>query len=130
MERDPVLDELDRLLDEDALFQVVKEDLSRRCAQTVTRWRPSTPVEAILRLWVVKGLYRWSYEEAEVFVSDSITLRQFCRSYLHPVPDDTVVIRWANLIQPATMHQLSEHAVRMAHRERRSREAENYAPMA
>jgi hypothetical protein len=36
LERDPVLDELDRLLDEDALFQMVKEDLSRRCPQTAT----------------------------------------------------------------------------------------------
>jgi hypothetical protein len=32
-------------------------------------------------------------------VADSITLRQSCRLYLQSVPDDTVLIKWANLLQ-------------------------------
>ena len=47
---------------------------------------------------VVKRLYGWSYEQTEHFVSDSIVLRQFCRLYLQSAPDDTTLIRWANLI--------------------------------
>ena len=116
LERDEVLDQLDRLLDEDALFQVVKGDLARRHPHTLTRGRHSTPVEVILRMLVVKHLYNWSYEQAEVFVADSITLRQFCRIYLNGVPDDTTLIRWANLIRSETMHQLLDHVVGMAHR--------------
>ncbi len=88
LERDPVLDQLDRLLEEDKLFQAVKADLACRRPHTLTRGRHSTPVEVILRMLVVKHLYRWSYEKTERFVADSITLWQFCRVYLEKVPDD------------------------------------------
>jgi len=116
LEHDPVLDQLDRLLDEDALFQAVKADLSRRYPHTLTRGRHSTPVEVILRMLVAKHLYRWSYEQTESFVGDSLTLRQFCHVYLQSVPDDTTLIKWANLIQPETLHRLLDHVVLLAQR--------------
>lgn len=116
LERDPVLDQLDQLLDEDKLFQAVKADLARRRPHTLTRGRHSTPVEVILRMLVVKHLYKWSYEKTERFVADSITLRQFCRGYLEQVPDDSTLIKWANLLQPETLHRLLEHVVTMAQR--------------
>ena len=116
LERDPILDELDRLLEEDALFQAVKADLAQRYPHTLTNGRHSTPVEVILRILVAKHLYRWSYEQTESFVADSLTLRQFCRVYLQSVPDDTTLIKLANQIQPETMHQLLAHVVTLAHR--------------
>jgi IS5 family transposase len=114
MTMDPVLMQLDTLLDNDALVQTVKADLARRCPHTPTTGRPSTPVEVILRLLVVKHLYGWSYEATERWVSDSLVLRQFCRVYVAPVPDDTTLLRWANLIQPATLHRLLDHVVELA----------------
>src|SRR5687767_14045540 len=78
---EPELRELDRLLEDDELFQGMKADLGRRRPQSMTRGRHSTPVEVILRLLVVKRLYRWSYEQTERFVGDSLVLRQFCRLY-------------------------------------------------
>jgi IS5 family transposase len=116
LERDAVLDRMDRLLDADVLFQAVKADLGRRYPHTLTRGRHSTPVEVILRMLAVKHLYRWSYEQTETFVADSITLRQFCRVYWECVPDDSTLIKWANLLQPETLYQLLEHVVTMAHR--------------
>lgn len=62
-----------------------------------------------------KHLYNWSYEKAELFVADGITLRQFYRTDLNPVPDDTTLIKWANLIQPETLHCFLEYVVVMAH---------------
>jgi IS5 family transposase len=121
LERDQVLDELDQLLEEDALFQDVKNDLAQRYPHTMARGRRSTPVEVILRMLVVKHLYSWSYEKTENFVSDSITLRQFCRVYLNPVPDDTTLIKWANLIQPKTLHRLLAHVVVLAQRQKVTR---------
>jgi transposase, IS5 family len=47
-------------------------------------------------------------------VSDSLVLRQFCRVYVASVPDDTTLLRWANLIQPATLHRLLDHVVVLA----------------
>jgi transposase, IS5 family len=114
LQLDPELAQLDQLLDDDALFQRVRADLVRRRPHTATRGRHSTPVEVILRLVVVKRLYGWSYEETERFVGDSLVLRQFCRLYLEPVPDDTTLIRWANLIGPETVAALNDCVVALA----------------
>jgi transposase, IS5 family len=121
METDAVLTQLDTLLDDDLLFQAVRADLSRRFPRTSSFGRPSTPIEVILRLLVVKHLYDWSYEQVEQWVSDSLVLRQFCRIYAQKVPDDTTLIRWANLIQPATLQQLLDHVVDLAHQQRATR---------
>jgi IS5 family transposase len=114
LEFDPELAQLDQLLDDAALFQRVRADLARRRPHTTTRGRHATPVEVILRLLVVKRLYNWSHEETEHFVSDSLVLRQFCRRYLQPVPDDTTLIRWAALIGPETVAALNDRVVALA----------------
>jgi IS5 family transposase len=90
---EPILAQLDQLLEDDGLFQRLKADLRRRAPHTAMRGRPSTPVELSLRLLAVKRLYRWSYEETEHFVADSLGLRQFCRIYLASVRDATTLLR-------------------------------------
>ncbi len=114
METAAVLTHLDTLLDDDVLFQAVKHDLHRRFPRTAAFGRPSTPVEVILRLLVVKHLYNWSYEQVEQWVSDSLVLRQFCRIYTARVPDDTTLLRWANLIGPETVAALNDRVVELA----------------
>jgi IS5 family transposase len=114
MELDPLLTRLDQLLDDDTLFQMVKADMAKRHPRTAIDGRPATPVEVVLRMLIVKHLYGWSYEHVEQFVSDSLVLRQFCRVYVEHVPDDTTLIRWANLIRPATLHALLDHVVDLA----------------
>jgi transposase, IS5 family len=111
---EPQLEQLDRLLDDDELFERVRADLARRYPKTGSRGRPSTPVEVILRMLVVMRLYGWSYERTEYFVNDSLVLRQFCRVYLEKVPDDTVLIRWANTIGPETVQALNDRVVQLA----------------
>ena len=86
---EPELAQLDRLLEDDELFRLVKADLSHRYPNSAKLGRHSTPAEVILRMLVVKRLYGWSYEQTERFVSDSIVLRQFCRLYLESAPDGT-----------------------------------------
>src|SRR3712207_5256669 len=92
----------------------LKADLCRRYPNSARLGRHSTPVEVILRMLVVKRHYNFSYEQTEHFVSDSIVLRQFCRLYLEPVPDDTALIRWANTIGPETVASLNDQAVELA----------------
>jgi IS5 family transposase len=118
---EPELAALDRLLDDDALFQQVKADLARRHPQTATRGRPSTPVEVLLRMLVVRRLYDWSYAQTEHFVADSLVLRQFCRLYLAPAPDDTTLLRWAGCIGPATLERVHERVVALARQGRVTR---------
>lgn len=115
---EPALQELDRLLDDDAIFQRVKHDLAHRYPKSLTRGRHSTPVEVILRMLVVKRMYHWSYEATEQFVFDSLVLRHFCRIYWEDVPDDTTLNRWAQLITPATLEAIHDRVVQVA-RERK-----------
>jgi IS5 family transposase len=114
LEFEPVLARLDVLLDDDVLFRAVRDDLARRRPHTRETGRPSTPVEVLLRLLIVKRLYGWSYAETERFVGDSLVLRQFCRLGLERVPDDTTVLRWAKLLRPATLAVLLDHVVALA----------------
>lgn len=111
---DPVLKRLDVLLDDDALFTQVKADLARRHPRTLSCGRHSTPVEVILRLLVCKHLYQWSFQETQDRVNDSLVLRWFCRVYFEHVPDDTTLIRWAQLIRPETLHALNDRIVELA----------------
>jgi len=115
-EMDPELAQIDLLLDDELLFQMIKRDLAQRYPRTTETGRPSTPVEVILRMLVVKRLYRWSYEQTERHVGDSLVLRRFCRVYFESVPDDTVLIRWAKRIQPQTLALLNDHVTALATR--------------
>jgi transposase, IS5 family len=113
---EPELAELDRLLEDEQLFQQVKADLSRRRPRTPDTGRPSTPVEVILRVLIIQHLYQWSYAETEHFVGDSLVLRQFCRLGWEPVPHFTTLLRWANLLQPEALHRLLDRVTELARR--------------
>lgn len=111
---DPVLLQLDRLLDDDGLYHQVRADLARRYRLTPVHGRHSTPTEVLLRLLVVQHLYAWSYQETVECVADSLVLRWFCRVYFRRVPDKTTLIRWAATIQPATLQALIDQAAQLA----------------
>jgi len=110
----PELVKIDSYLEDEKLYRLIKKDLSQRRPKTTQTGRNSTPVDVILRMLVVKRLYGTSYEETERQVSDSLRLRQFCRVYLNTVPDDTTLIRWANLIQPKTLEKFNERITQLA----------------
>jgi IS5 family transposase len=63
---------------------------------------------------IVRRLYGWSYAETERFVGDSLVPRQCCRLGLERAPDDTTLLRWADLIRPATLDGLLDHVVALA----------------
>jgi transposase-like protein len=111
---DPILAKIDRYLTDEAISKLVRTDLSKRYPKTLLTGRNSTPVEVVLRMLVVKRLYHYSYAETERYVSDSLVLRQFCRVSLNPVPDDTTLIKWANLIQAETLQQFNDRITQLA----------------
>jgi IS5 family transposase len=111
---DPVLVQLDRLLDDDALYQQVRHDLAQRYRLTLVHGRHSTPAEVLLRLLVVQHLYAWSYQETVERVADSLVLRWFCRVYFHRVPDKATLLRWAQTIRPETLQALTDRAAVLA----------------
>lgn len=111
---DPALAKVEVYLEDEKLYRLIKKDLSKRWPKTLETGRHSTPVEVILRMLVVKRLYHYSYEDTERNVSDSLNLRRFCRVYLHEVPDDTTLIRQANLIQPKTLEKFNQRIMELA----------------
>lgn len=113
-EMDPILAQIDRLLDDEALYQLIRQDLATRYPHTETTGRKSTPVEVILRMLVVRRLYNWSFEQTEKRVKDSLVLRWFCRVYFETVPDDTTLIRWAGQVQGETLAQFNQRLTGLA----------------
>ncbi len=111
---DRELEKIDQYLEDEQLYRWIKADLSKRYPKTKETGRNSTPVEVVLRMLVVKRLYGYSYEETVERVSDSLNLRRFCRVYLHDVPVDTTLLRWANLIQPKTLEKFNQRIVQLA----------------
>ena len=58
---DPVLKQLDGVLDDEQLVDCVFEALSTRHQSSARTGRPSTPAEVVLRMLVLKHLRSWSY---------------------------------------------------------------------
>jgi transposase, IS5 family len=113
-ELSPALRKMDEYLEDEKLYKLIRADLAKRYPKTKETGRNSTPVEVVLRMLVVKRLYGYSYEETERVVRDSLSLRAFCRVYLQDVPDDTTLLRWANLIQPKTLETFNQRVVQLA----------------
>ena len=108
------LKKIDTYLEDEKLYRLIRDDLAKRYPKTKETGRNSTPVEVVLRMLVVKRLYSYSYAETERVVRDSLSMRQFCRVYLHDVPDEKTLIRWANVIQPKTLEKFNERIMQLA----------------
>ena len=114
IEMDPILAQIDVLLDDEELYQLIRNDFTKRFPLTEVTGRKSTPVEVVLRMLTIKQLYGLSYEQTEYQVRDSLVLRQFCRVYFNDVPDDTTLIRWANLVKAETLAAFNQRVTKIA----------------
>lgn len=114
IEMEPELAQIDKMLEDDELFQLIKKDLAQRYPHTLETGRNSTPVEVGLRMLAVKRLYQFTYRGTEWHVRDSLVLRWFCRVYFNPVPDHTTLNRFALAIRPETLHAFNERITAMA----------------
>jgi transposase, IS5 family len=111
---DPVLVQLDRLLDDDQLYAQVRGDLARRYRLTPVHGRHSTPAEVLLRLLVVQHRSAWSSAETVDRVADSLVLRWLCRVSFRRVPANATLLRGAATLRPATRQALSDRLARLA----------------
>ena len=114
IEMEPELAQIDKILDDDELYQLIKHDMSQRYPRTLETGRPSTPVEVNLRMLAVKRLYGFTYRTTAWYVKDSLVLRWFCRAYFNAVPDHSTFNRWALLIKPETLVAFNERVDQLA----------------
>jgi len=123
-ETDPVLCELDGVLDANPLYQQVCAKLGRLAGA-------SLPAEVLLRMLLVKHVYGWSEQQTAEQVADSLVLRWFCRVGMQSVPssesvrlglDQVSVVELealANLVEQANERaQQSEGRLRPTYRQR------------
>jgi transposase, IS5 family len=110
---DPLLQEMDGILDDPQLFALVRRDL-RRHYRPVPYGRHSVPIEVILRLTVLRRVKRWSYRQTEQEVRDSLPYRWWVRVYDQAVPDHSTLNDLERQIQPQTLHRLNDRVLRVA----------------
>jgi IS5 family transposase len=110
---DPVLQELDWILDDPKLFGWVRRDLAQHYKRSNAGRRPIA-VEVTLRMTVLRRRKKWSYRQAEQEVRDSPAYRQWVRVYDQPVPDFTTLNDLERVIRPRTLHQINDRVLVLA----------------
>jgi IS5 family transposase len=105
---------IDQLIDDEALVDVIAAALERRWPQSRRRGRSGTPAEVVLRMLVLKHLYRWSYDELEHEVRTNLVYRAFARIGCDAGPDAKTILKIANTLGPAVIERLHQRVVAMA----------------
>lgn len=111
---DPVLKQLDGVLDDEQLVDQVFAALSKRHQESARTGRPSTPAEVVLRMLVLKHLRGWSYEQLQWEVTGNFVYRRFCRIDGGDVPDAKTMVRYGQLIGGEVLEKLFARVVELA----------------
>lgn len=111
---DPLLSVMDQVLDDERLLLLAWNDWATRRPHCLQTGRPSTPVEALLRLQAVRRLYGWSYRTVRSQVKGSLALRQFTRVYGHAVPNHATMNDWERALKPLTVRLINQRVVALA----------------
>lgn len=111
---DPVLKQLDGVLDDEQLVDRVFEALTKRHQESARTGRPSTPAEIVLRMLVLKHLRGWSYEQLQWEVTGNFVYRRFCRIDGGAVPDEKTMVRYGQLVGGELLEQLFARVVELA----------------
>lgn len=110
---DPILQELDWILDDPILFDLVRHDFAQHYKPSRKGRRPIA-VEVVLRMTVLRRRKKWTYRQAEQEVRDSSTYRGWVRVYNAPVPDHTTLNDLERVIQTNTLHRLNDRIIALA----------------
>lgn len=110
---DPILQELDWILDDPALFDLVCHDFAQHYKPSRKGRRPIA-VEVVLRMTVLRRRKKWTYRQAEQEVRDSPTYQAWVHVYNEPVPDHTTLNDLERVIQSRTLHRINDRIIALA----------------
>jgi transposase, IS5 family len=113
-ETDPVLCELDGVLDTDPLYQ-------QSCAKLDQLTGKAMPGAVLLRMLLIKYLYEWSEQQTAEQVADSLVLRWFCRLGMQPAPSAKSVRQGLDQV---SVEDLEALASRVEHTTERAKTSE------
>jgi IS5 family transposase len=105
---------IDTLLDEADVLDPIVTALEARWGQSRRRGRPGTPAEVVLRMLLLKYLYRWSYDTLEHEVRANLVYRAFARVGAGPVPDAKTLLKIARTLGPDVIQQVHARIVALA----------------
>jgi IS5 family transposase len=120
------LAQIDELLRDEALLSPIvaywEREAEARGRSAKGHGRPTIPMQAYVRLMVLKHRYGWGYETLMREVSDSFHLRRFCLIPIdEEVPDESTVRKLTRRLGPETVAELSRLVIAKAGRETRFR---------
>jgi transposase len=110
---DPVLSELDVVLDTDPLYQQVCAKLDRLEQEAVAG-------EVRLRMLLIKSLYGWSEQQTAEQVADSLVLRWFCRLGMRSAPSASSVRQGLDQVPVVELEALANRVEDAAERAKMS----------
>jgi len=112
---DSDLEKIDQVLDSNPIFLNEFTDLmAKRNENSKTRGRGTAPAEAILRMLLLRRIYKWTLRNTIKYINDSISLRKFVRIYYDRIPDYTTLCRYDNLITEDFLKRLNDAVVGIA----------------
>ncbi len=110
----PPLRRIDALLEDEALLETVAQTLARRWPQSRRRGRRGTPAEVVLRMLVLKHLYRLSFDALEREVRANLVYRAFARIGCERVPDAKTLLKISHALGPDVLQALHRRVVELA----------------
>jgi IS5 family transposase len=105
---------IDKVLEDEAVIDTMCEGLGRRWPQSTRRGRSGTPAEVVLRMLVLKHLFKWSYDELEREVRANLVYRAFARVGAEKVPDAKTILKITRALGPEVIEQLHSRVVALA----------------
>ena len=111
---EPWMRHADQALEDDALLQVIQQELAKRCKKSKTRGRKATPAEVVLRMLLLKHVRDWSYETLSREVRANLVYREFTRVGGGKVPDDRTMGNLARQLGPEVIEKLHRRVVEIA----------------
>lgn len=111
---EPWMLQADRVLEDETLLEMMRQELMKRCRKSKTRGRRATPVEVILRMLLLKHLRNWSFEILSREVRADLVYREFTRIGADQVPDDKTLGNLARQLGPELVEQIHRRMVDIA----------------
>jgi IS5 family transposase len=111
---DPVLDPLDRLLEDPQLVALSTQALAKRSPGSNQGGREGIAPDRLLRCIVLKHIRGWSYRELHRELRASLLYRRFTRFYEDPIPDFSNLCRAFALFGKEGTEQIQQRIVQQA----------------
>jgi len=111
---DPLLDPIDRLLEDAQLVSLSTQALASRSAASQLLGRQSIAPDRLLRCLVLKHLKGWSYRQLHRELRASLLYRRFTRFYEDPIPDYSTLCRAFALFGKEATEQIHRHILHQA----------------